>query len=121
MVDWFHRVMRKDESWWGYSRYDLRYDPTFMMKVKITENFLSPSFPLGDLHSERIEREHVTDYVEESIPTLEDLGVTLTLMEDQIPWELRPYRAAQYYDADLDEFEKPAPPKYLEMKNTYLN
>lgn len=32
----------------------------------------------------------------------------------KIPWELRPYRAAQYYDAELDEFEKPAPPKFID-------
>jgi NADH dehydrogenase (ubiquinone) 1 alpha subcomplex subunit 9 len=115
LVDWFHRVMRKDEKLWGYLRYDLRYDPTFMLKVKITEKFLSPGNPLGELHSERVEREYVTDCVEQGVPTLEDLGVNLTLMENQIPWELRPYRAMQYYDAELDEFEKPAPPKYIEV------
>lgn len=39
------------------------------------------------------------------------LTVSLLL---QIPWELRPFRAAQYYDAELGEFEKPAPPQYIE-------
>lgn len=115
LVDWFHRVMRKDEKWWGYYRYDLRWDPTFLMKAKISKA-ICPSFPLGDLHMERIEREYVTDKVEEGVPTLEDLGVQLTHMEDQIPWELRPYRAAQYYDAELDEFDKPAPPKYIQSR-----
>lgn len=113
LVDWFHRVMRKDEKMWGYLRYDLRWDPTFKLKVALTEAF-SPSFPLGDLHSERVEREYITDNVEKGIPTLEDLGVNLTYMEDQIAWELRPYRAAQYYDAELGEFEKPAPPNYIQ-------
>jgi NADH dehydrogenase (ubiquinone) 1 alpha subcomplex subunit 9 len=112
LVDWFHRVMRKDEKWWGYLRYDLRYDPTFKAKVAFTE-MISPSFPLGDLHKERVEREYVSDTIEEGIPTLEDLGVNLTLMEEQVPWELRPYRAAQYYDAEIGEFEKPSPPLYL--------
>uniref|UniRef100_U5EV20 NADH dehydrogenase [ubiquinone] 1 alpha subcomplex subunit 9, mitochondrial n=1 Tax=Corethrella appendiculata TaxID=1370023 RepID=U5EV20_9DIPT len=113
LVDWFHRVMRKDEKVWGYWRYDLRYDPTFKLKVAFTE-FISPSFPVGDLHFERVEREYVTDVVEKGVPTLEDLGVNLTLMEDQIPWELRPYRAAQYYDAELGEFEDPLPPQYIQ-------
>lgn len=112
LVDWFHREMRKDADWWGYWRYDLRYDPTFMMKVKLTE-LISPSFPLGDLHTERVEREYVTDDVKKGVPTLEDLGVNLTLMEDQVPWELRPFRAALYYDAELGEFEKPALPKFV--------
>ncbi|XP_053671882.1 NADH dehydrogenase [ubiquinone] 1 alpha subcomplex subunit 9, mitochondrial [Anopheles nili] len=113
LVDWFHQVMRKDEKWWGYFRYDLRYDPTFRMKVLMTE-MLSPSFPIGDVHTERVEREYVTDEVQKGVPTLEDLGVNLTYMEDQVPWELRPYRAALYYDAELDEFEKPTPPQFIQ-------
>ncbi|XP_058831213.1 NADH dehydrogenase [ubiquinone] 1 alpha subcomplex subunit 9, mitochondrial-like [Topomyia yanbarensis] len=112
LVDWFHREMRKDQDWWGYRRYDLRYDPTFMMRVRLTE-FICPSFPVGELHTERVEREYVTDDVEKGVPTLEDLGVNLTLMEDQVPWELRPYRAALYYDAELGEFEKPIPPPFI--------
>lgn len=112
LVDWFHREMRKDADWWGYWRYDLRFDPTFMIKVKLTE-FICPSFPVGDLHTERVEREYVSDDVKKGVPTLEDLGVNLTLMEDQVPWELRPFRAALYYDAELGEFEKPAPPQFI--------
>lgn len=115
LVDWFHRVMRKDEKWWGYWRYDMRYDPTFLLKCKLTE-FACPSFPVGDVHCERVERECITDTVEADVPTLEDLGVNLTTMESQVPWELRPYRAAQYYDAELHEFEEPAPPKAIEAK-----
>lgn len=56
----------------------------------------------------------MSDEVEKGVPTLEDLGVNLTYMEDQVPWELRPYRAALYYDAELDEFEKPTPPQYIQ-------
>lgn len=112
LVDWFHRVMRKSEKGWGYKRYDLRWDPTFKLKVAFTEA-ICPSFPLGDLHHERVEREYATDVIERGVPSLEDLGVQLTLMEDQVPWELRPYRAALYYDAAVGEFEKPAPPVFI--------
>lgn len=83
LVDWFFREMRKDEEWWGYHRYDLRWDPTFLPKAALLKA-LSPSFPMGNLHKERIEREYVTDVVEEGVPTLEDLGVNLTYMEDQV-------------------------------------
>lgn len=113
IVDWFHRVMRKDEKWWGYHNFDLRFDPTFKIKVALTEA-LCPGNKVGDLHHERVEREYVTDVVEKDVPTLEDLGVQLTLMEDQIPWELRPYRAALYYDAAVGEFEKPSPPVFIQ-------
>lgn len=85
LVDWFHREMRKDEKVWQYRRYDMRYDPTFMMKAALAEA-ISPSFPIGNLHKERIEREYVTDVVDKSVPTLEDLGVNLTYMEDQVSW-----------------------------------
>lgn len=111
LVDWFHRVMRKDESW-GYQSYDLRWDPTFKLKVALTEA-ICPSHIIANLHHERIEREHVTDVVEKGVPTLEDLGVQLTLMEDQVPWELRPHRANQYYEAAVGEFPDPAPPNYI--------
>lgn len=113
LVDWFYRVMRKDEATeWGYVRTDLRWDPTFKIKVALTEA-LCPSHMVADLHHERVEREYVTDIVEKDVPTLEDLGVQLTYMEDQVPWELRPYRAALYYDAAIGEFEKPAPPAFI--------
>lgn len=112
LVDWFHRIMRKDPEWWGYQRYDLRFDPTFVLKTKLTE-MICPGAPVGGLHLERVELECVTDKVLNNVPTLEDLGVQLTPMENQVPWELRPYRAALYYDADLNEFEKPALPKTI--------
>ena len=51
--------------------------------------------------------------IDPKLPTLEDLGVTLTNIEDQAPWELRPYRAHNYYDESLGEFEKPAPPPVI--------
>jgi len=106
------RYQLKDEKWWGYKRYDLRWDPTFKLKVAFSEA-IQLSWPIGNLHHERVEREYVNDVVQKGVPTLEDLGVQLTLMEDQVPWELRPYRAALYYDAALDEFEKPAPPNFI--------
>lgn len=113
LVDWFHRLMRKDQKRWGYQRYDLRYDPTFLWKVKFT-NLICPGTPIAGLSVDRVEREYITDKVLPGVPTLEDLGVTLTNMEDQVPWELRPYRAALYYDAELGEFETPSPPKTIE-------
>jgi len=107
LVDWIYRVMRKDNTW-GYFRYDLRYDPIFAAKVELTKYL--PGNPIVSLVWDKIERDHVTDNVVSSLPTLEDLGVVLTQMEDQVPWELRPYRSMNYYDGDLREFEKPAPP-----------
>lgn len=105
--------MRKDNDLWGYYRYDMRWDPSFMIKANVTKT-VCLGHPMGNVHPERIEREFITDVVLSNIPTLEDLGVQVTAMEDQVPWELRPYRALQYYDEALNEFEKPAPPKSVE-------
>ncbi|KAH8300497.1 hypothetical protein KR018_009204 [Drosophila ironensis] len=116
LVDWFHRLMRKDQKRWGYARYDMRWDPTFLLKAKLT-NWICPGSPIGGLHPSRIERETYTDKVITGVPTLEDLGVTLTSMEEQVPWELRPYRAALYYDAELGEFEAASPPKTIDARD----
>lgn len=110
-VDWMFRLMRKDGEW-GYSRYDMKWDPTFMLKAKLIEA-VCPGDIVGNLHPERLEREYVTDVVDKKLPTLEDLGVNLTLMEDIMEWELRPYRAFAYYDAELKEFDKAAPPPFI--------
>ncbi|XP_004927924.1 NADH dehydrogenase [ubiquinone] 1 alpha subcomplex subunit 9, mitochondrial [Bombyx mori] len=109
LVDWFYKLMRKDEKWGGYIRYDMKYDPILPLKVALV-NAISPAYPLGNLHWEGIEREATSDNVVIGVPTLEDLGVTLTHMEDQVPWELKPFRAHQYYMDRLGEFPKPDPP-----------
>ncbi|KAL0883801.1 hypothetical protein ABMA27_015891 [Loxostege sticticalis] len=109
MVDWFFKLMRKDENW-GYRRYDMKYDPIFPLKVALV-NMISPAYPFGNLHWESIEREATTDVTQRGVPTLEDLGVCLTRMQDQVPWELKPFRAYQYYIDKLGEFAKPEPPK----------
>lgn len=83
IVDWMHRITRKTPEDWGYTRYDMRYDPTFFLKVWLNDK-VTLSHYIGDLHKERIEREHVSDVIDDTIPTLEDLGVNLTYMEDQV-------------------------------------
>ncbi|CAG4940454.1 unnamed protein product [Colias eurytheme] len=109
LVTWFYRLMRKDESW-GFKHYDMKYDPIlFPLKVALA-NKLSPAYPFGCLHWEGLEKEATTDVVDKNLPTLEDLGVTLTHMEDQVPWELKPYRAYLFYIDQLGEFPKPPPP-----------
>lgn len=109
LVDWFHRVMRKDGSY-GYRRYDMKWDWSFQMKARLTE--FCPSWPVNYLTRDKIEREAVSDTIV-GLPTLEDLGVTLTKMEDRINWELRPWRAQSYYDEEVGEFEIPKPPTYI--------
>ncbi|XP_022902038.1 NADH dehydrogenase [ubiquinone] 1 alpha subcomplex subunit 9, mitochondrial [Onthophagus taurus] len=115
LVDWMYSLMRKSDDRRGYFRYDQRFDPSFAMKVTLT-NLVSPSWPLFNLHWERVEREYVTDCVEHGVPTLEDLGVNLTSLENQGPWEIRPLMADLYYGHAADEpFPQPPPPKSVEV------
>ncbi|CAG9859884.1 unnamed protein product [Phyllotreta striolata] len=112
LVDYFFRVMRKDGDW-GYKRYDMRWDPIFQLKVTLTER-LTWNWPLGHLHWEKIEREHLSDDVKDDIPTLEDLGVHLTTVEEQMPWEFKPWTYAIYKGQDPDEpLAPPEPPKVV--------
>ncbi|XP_013185874.1 NADH dehydrogenase [ubiquinone] 1 alpha subcomplex subunit 9, mitochondrial [Amyelois transitella] len=110
LVDWFFKLMRKDENW-GYKRYDMKYDPIFFPLKVAMVNMLSPAYPFGGLHWEGLEKESTTDVVTTKLPTLEDLGVNLTHIEDQAPWELKPFRAYQYYMDQVGEFPKPDPPR----------
>lgn len=82
ICDYLYRVMRKDGEW-GYKRYDSRFDPTFWARVFLNDK-LSLSVPMGELHIERVKQEYINDVILEGVPTLEDLGVTLTAMEEQV-------------------------------------
>ncbi|KAF0306148.1 NADH dehydrogenase [ubiquinone] 1 alpha subcomplex subunit 9, mitochondrial [Amphibalanus amphitrite] len=108
LVDWFHRVIRK-KSDWGYMRYDMKWDPFLMLRARANE-MICPSWPIGTFVPDKVERECVTDQPT-GVPTLSDLGVPLTTMEERIMWELKPFKAGAYYEEQLDEFEKPAPPR----------
>lgn len=91
----------------------MRFDPFFQIKVALT-NAVSPSYPIANLHWERIERENVTDTVLKGVPTLEDLGINLTQMEDQIPWELKPFTQGLYHGHEDEDINyRPAPPKIV--------
>ncbi|CAN8002585.1 unnamed protein product [Ixodes pacificus] len=104
LVDYMFRVMRRDD---GYVRYDMRYDLQFLARVHLIQS-LYRKYPA--LSWERLEREHTTDEVFYELPTLEDLKVNLTSVEDRFPYELKYFREAAYYDPDIAQFEKVRPP-----------
>lgn len=100
LVDYFYRVLR----FRNVKRSHLT--PLFRMKAAIMG--LAPAEPLYNPH--KLEKEFVTDTLNLDLPTLEDLGVKLTRIEDRAPWELKPYRQGMYYEEYLGEFPDPAPP-----------
>lgn len=82
IVDWMHLRWRKDEEW-GYKRLEMRHDYLFFLRVWLNHQ-ITFSHYIGDLHKERIEREHVSDVIDYDMPTLADLGVKQTFMENQV-------------------------------------
>jgi len=107
LVDWFHKIMRKNKEDWGYRRINMKYNLLFWLQVYMFETIMKAD---PHLSWDRIEREHVTDVIIPELPTLEDLGITLTTMDDRIKYELSPFRAYGYYDEEFGEFEEPLPP-----------
>ncbi|XP_011647133.1 NADH dehydrogenase [ubiquinone] 1 alpha subcomplex subunit 9, mitochondrial [Pogonomyrmex barbatus] len=109
LIDWFHRIRIYNAEIRGYGRMDLKYAPLFKLQLTLNE-LLTPANPVGYVQWEYLEREAISDKVSKELPTLEDLGITLTTMESRLHWELKMYRK----DADMEnvgEFEPvPNPP-----------
>ncbi|KAK7098176.1 NADH dehydrogenase [ubiquinone] 1 alpha subcomplex subunit 9, mitochondrial-like isoform X2 [Littorina saxatilis] len=99
LVDYFYRVMRFRNVKRSY------LSPLFRMKAYAMN--MAPAEPLYSAH--KLEKEFVTD-ITTGCPTLEDLGVKLTRLEDRAPWELKPWRQGAYYEEYLGEFVDPIPP-----------
>jgi len=64
-------------------------------------------------------QEVTTDVVDPKLPTLEDLGVRLALMEDEVPGFLQTVRRAMYYYESVGEFPVPKPAPHLWFRNNY--
>ncbi|XP_032668401.1 NADH dehydrogenase [ubiquinone] 1 alpha subcomplex subunit 9, mitochondrial [Odontomachus brunneus] len=110
LLDWFYKIRVRDPIGYGYKRMDLKYTPLFKLKVSLNE-LVSLAYPLGYMQWEHLERESISDHVLKELPTLEDLGITLTTMESRMHWELRPYRKDLQYSESVGEFDPvPDPP-----------
>jgi len=70
----------------------------------------APATPI--LTMDKLDREHVSDALQD-LATLEDLGVTLTRLEEQAPYILKPFRRYNYLDESVGEFAAPEPPPFI--------
>jgi len=102
LVDYFYRCMR-------YSNYR-RIPITPFFRAKVFLMSYAPSTPILSL--EKLEVEHTSDVLRD-FPTLEDLGVPLTPLEDRAAYELKPFRMHNYYEESVGEFAPPAPPPVI--------
>lgn len=84
LIDYMYTLMHRQGTW-GFKRTDLRFDPITQIKTLITEKCTNGTSPLfAGLNRDRVEREYVDDIIDNSLPTLEDLGVKLTTIEDKV-------------------------------------
>jgi NADH dehydrogenase (ubiquinone) 1 alpha subcomplex subunit 9 len=103
LVQFFYRCMRHQTNKVS------NMNPLYKVKV----NFMSyaPSYPV--LTMDKLDREHQSDILTGTLPTLQDLGVKLTRVEDRVPFELKPFRRFGYYEEKLGEWPAPEPPQAL--------
>jgi len=96
LVDWMHEVMHKSPEDWGYKRTDIRLDFKPLVLCALFQNL-----PIG-LRSmraptlDKLERSMMTDEVL-GLPSIEDLGVKLNKVKDEMPWVLDPFRAFRFH------------------------
>lgn len=88
----------------------MRFKPTFWVRVYITEQL--KKYPVCNW--EKIEADHTTDRPTGN-PTLEDLGVSLSLLEDKAMTVLDQYKRFGFYDDALGEFPKPDKMKHYPL------
>ncbi|XP_076236386.1 NADH:ubiquinone oxidoreductase subunit 39 [Calliopsis andreniformis] len=115
LVKWFYNLASHGIKDATYPISHIKYDPLFQLKVSFNEMIYS-AFPAVSLTWEILEKQHVSDKVLPSLPTLEDLGITPIEMEIQIPWEIRPYKFQNLYMEMLGEVAAPPPPKTVPLK-----
>ncbi|RWS07188.1 hypothetical protein B4U79_09089, partial [Dinothrombium tinctorium] len=111
LVSFFNRILEKDERY-GWKIKDLRFSPYMWARFAFWGYFFK--YPDNGLCWDKVEREMVTDTVTPNHPTLEDLGVQLTLMEPHAFYTLTPLRRMGYYPIILDEYPKINPPPFVQ-------
>jgi NADH dehydrogenase (ubiquinone) 1 alpha subcomplex subunit 9 len=104
LVDYIYRCMR-------WPSVKAKYISP-MFKLKVMYMSYAPTYPI--LTMDKLDREHVSD-IPQDLPTLEDLGVKLTPLEDRAPFELKPFRLHSYYEEHVGEFAHPEPPPVVSV------
>ncbi|CAK9818069.1 NADH dehydrogenase [ubiquinone] 1 alpha subcomplex subunit 9, mitochondrial [Anthophora quadrimaculata] len=108
LVEWLHELAFRRNPM-HLNIVDIKYEPLAWLNVYFWETIRS-LHPAIDLSWEVLEYHHTSDKIDPALPTLEDLGVTLTEMESVLHWEV-----LAYADADMAT-EKIHKQKPLEVK-----
>ncbi|XP_043261015.1 NADH dehydrogenase [ubiquinone] 1 alpha subcomplex subunit 9, mitochondrial isoform X2 [Colletes gigas] len=115
LIRWFYDIACHGYEDVGYDVSELKTNLLFRLQVA-ANGAVHHVFPLSRLTWDILERDHTSDKVIPSLPTLEDLGIVPINMESQIPWEVRPYKFYDFYTEELGEIIQPKPPQTVPLR-----
>lgn len=96
LIDWMFEVMHKTPEDWSYERTDLRIDVKPLVLSAILQYLPIGLKSMRAPTLDKLERTQLTDEVL-GLPSLEDLGVKVNKVQDEMPWVLDPHRAFRYH------------------------
>ncbi|XP_076630532.1 NADH:ubiquinone oxidoreductase subunit 39 isoform X2 [Colletes latitarsis] len=114
LIRWFYDIACHGHENIGYEVSELKSNLLFYLQVA-ANGPIHHVFSTTRLTWDILERDHTSDNVIPSLPTLEDLGIVPIAMEDQMSWELKPYKFYGYYTEELGEIVQPKPPKTVPL------
>jgi len=96
LVDWMHEVMHKSPEDWGYKRTNILFDFKPLVLCALLQNLPVGLRSMRAPTLDKLERSMMTDEVL-GLPSIEDLGVKLNKVKDEMPWVLDPFRAFRFH------------------------
>jgi len=96
LIDWMHEVMHKTPEDYNYARSDLFLDPKPLILCAVLQNSTFGKRNWRSPTLDKLERTQMTDEVL-GLPSIEDLGVKLNKVKDEMPWVLEPHRAFRFH------------------------
>ncbi|KAI4490313.1 hypothetical protein M0802_010690 [Mischocyttarus mexicanus] len=112
IVEWIQRSIMDD---WDeeYNRIlDLNIAIPYKLKVSLNDA-LGNTNRQNNLHWEGIEKDSTSDNVLKDLPTLKDLGINLSLLEEQGAWDLKIYHRYGFIEKSYDECKAIPPPEFI--------
>ncbi|XP_047369509.1 NADH dehydrogenase [ubiquinone] 1 alpha subcomplex subunit 9, mitochondrial [Vespa velutina] len=114
LVEWIQRSITEEWEKDGSQILDLNKTLLFQLKIFLNEA-IGNTHRINHLHWEGIEKDSTSDEVLKDLPTLEDLGIELAVLEELGAWDLKLYHRHTYYDKSYEEYKTIPPPECIPL------
>ncbi|XP_014609823.1 PREDICTED: NADH dehydrogenase [ubiquinone] 1 alpha subcomplex subunit 9, mitochondrial [Polistes canadensis] len=114
LVEWIQRSIMDSKKKEYNQVIDLDKAIFFKLKVSLCDA-LGITNRYNNLHWEGIEKDSTTDVVLKDLPTIEDLDIKLSPIEEQGSWDLKLYDRRNYFDESLRERTAVRPPEAISI------